>query len=141
MDPGTALSVISLGIQCSQGILHYYESYRGRNVAVKTMWDSAEALAKTFAIIDETVRNSDDAELVSQITANIDACQEHLQTLRKKLDKIRDKTPASASFGDKAHHLGQRVLYPFKESTLAKLKETIQDLRDNLTVALAGLQL
>ncbi|KAI9666565.1 MAG: hypothetical protein M1821_004501 [Bathelium mastoideum] len=141
MDPGTALSVVSLGIQCCQGILSYYESFRDQDASIDAMWRSAQALANVFHILERTVRASSDAALVKQIMENIESCQECLQILRKKLDKIRGQTPASDSLKEQLRSLGKRALYPFKESTLIKLREIIQDLRDNLTVALAGLQL
>lgn len=61
-----------------------------------------------------------------------------LRTLAKKLDKIRS-TQADSTLRTRLENTKRKLLYPFKESTLAKLREICHDLKTNLGLAIDAL--
>lgn len=142
MDLGTALGIVSLGMQCCKGLFSYYESFRDQDAAVTAMWNSAQLLEKTLASVERIIRDARDPELIAQLAENAILCQEYVHILEKKLDKVRGKVPSPASLRERIRSMGKRAVYPVKDSTLVKLREIMQDIiRDNLSIGLAGLQL
>ncbi len=136
-----AAGLISLGITVCQGLLDYYRSWKDAEDRVAHMYASIEALTETFRLLDSAIqskvlsRNS-----VQRVEESIRSAERGLHSLRKKLDKVR---PVPLQSGWKAKGMAQfrRTLYPFKESTLAKLKELGIELRQDLTLALEVLQI
>ena len=51
MDPGTAVGVISLGIQVCEGILKYYRDWKGYEDDIQGTYTEIDHLAKTFALL------------------------------------------------------------------------------------------
>ena len=67
-------------------------------------------------------------------------CGNGVDKLEKKLEKLRTH-PVSNGFQQKVWAEVQRLHYPFKESTLAKLREIAVDLRGRLALMVQVLQL
>ncbi|KKP01340.1 ankyrin repeat protein [Trichoderma harzianum] len=74
-------------------------------------------------------------DIIVAVETSLKLCKEALETLAKKLDKIRS-TRADGSLKTRLENAKRRMLYPFKESTLAKLREICHDLKDNLGLAI-----
>jgi len=134
--------LINLGLSVSYGIWKYYGTWRDAESDVKIMYNSIETLTKSFAILKDTLsKPCYDARLVGRVEDCIGSCEEGIGNLDKKLKKIQ-VTPQKAggkwTSKTKAHL--QRALYPFKESTLVKLKEISSELQDHLQLALTILQ-
>jgi Cdc6-like AAA superfamily ATPase len=73
------------------------------------------------------------------VKEGLDDCANGVDNLEKKLEKLRTH-PAPIGFRQKAWAEVQRLYYPFRESTLAKLREIVGDLRGRLALALQVLQ-
>ena len=134
--------VLNLGLVVCQELLSYYGSWKGAADDVNRMYASIEALAKTLLCLKRTYQKEHlDAEVVERVKECIKACESGMSSLQKKLDKIKNITQANLKRMDKMKAHFQRTLYPFKESTLAKLKEICNDLRSDLDLALNTLQM
>ena len=136
-----AAGLISLGISVCQGILTYYHSWKDAEDQVAHMYASIEALTETFkllqsAIKSETLRH----DSVQKAEESIRSAERGLESLRKKLDKIC-LAPVQPGWRAKSTAQFRRSLFPFKESTLAKLKELGIELRQDLTLALEVLHI
>ncbi|KAL8705510.1 MAG: hypothetical protein Q9201_001385 [Fulgogasparrea decipioides] len=110
---------------------------------MKRMYSSIETVTKSFAILKDTLgRPCYDARVVRRAEESIEMCKDGIGCLHKKLKKIQ-VTPqkAGSSWNSKAKAHLQRALYPFKESTLVKLKEISSELQDHLGLALSILQI
>ena len=143
MDPGTAVGVISLGIQCCQGISSYYGSFCGQDTLVASTVSLVDGLNGIFVRLEEVIRqpNSNfDTDAVTLVKGTVASCKKLVDDLKNKLDRIRSDTPQSTLKG-KARVVGRKVLFPFREDTLLTLKTIVQDLRGNLDLAAATLQL
>ena len=145
MEPFGAASgvagLLSLGIEVSTGLLQYYRSWRLAADDVTRTYASIDTLAKTLIMIKEVLeRNSFSAEHVQNVETSITAVQQGLDRLKRKLDKIK-AIPQHDTWLEKSKAKFRRTLYPFKESTLVKLKELSQDARDDLNLVLDTLQM
>ncbi|MCJ1358702.1 MAG: hypothetical protein MMC33_008702 [Icmadophila ericetorum] len=130
--------LVSLGISVCQGLLGYYDSWKDAESSVASMHSSIEAVMKILQLLSSHMKDTNlDAECVEEC---ILSCKEGIQNLQKKLEKVK-LTPVNDGWKEKAKAQLWKSKYPFKESTLAKLKEISKELRDNLILALNDLQM
>ena len=130
-----AAGLISLGLTVCQGLLDYYRSWKDAEDQVTQMYISIEALTETFKLLESALEPkvfSHDS--VQRVEESIKSAKRSLQSLRKKLDKIR-LVPVQTGWKAKGMAQFRRTLFPFKESTLAKLKELGVELRQDLMLA------
>lgn len=137
---GTA-GCISLGITVCQSLLDYYHSWKDAGDSIVKTYVSIEELSKTLRLIAIAVGYREfNGDIVDQVRGSIERAKGSINNLEKKLDKIR-VVPLQNDWKGKAKAQFQRTLYPFKESTLAKLRELSSETRDNLSLALHLLQI
>ena len=137
---GTA-GFISLGITVCQSLLNYYHSWKDAEDSVAKTYVSIEELSKTLKLLAIAVECKEfNGEIVDQIRDSIGSAEGSIHSLAKKLDKVR-VVALQNGWRDKAKAQFRRTLYPFKESTLAKLRELSSETRDNLSLALDLLQI
>ncbi|KAL7928629.1 hypothetical protein V8C35DRAFT_317810 [Trichoderma chlorosporum] len=131
--------LILLGISACQGILTYYKAFRDSQEDIDQMCASMENVAKTLLAIDLIVRQHHfDHNTMAVVESSIKLCAQGLHTLARKLDKIRS-TQVDGTLMSRLENTKRRLLYPFKESTLAKLREICHDLKTNLGLAIDAL--
>ncbi|KAL9095457.1 MAG: hypothetical protein Q9165_002328 [Trypethelium subeluteriae] len=138
MDLGAAVGVISLGIQCFQGIISYYKPFceQDKVVAVTTASvDNLNGILTALLGIINPPSSQLNADALALVIKSIASCEGPVDELKVVLNKIGTNTPEATS-KKKAHKFVVRALYPFKESTLMKLREIVQDLRGNLSLAI-----
>lgn len=140
---GTAVGVISLGIQVTQSLVNFYQSYRGQDSDLLRMGERLDGLLEIFQSLEKTLSDrkfqADEGSLVESIENSIKNCDEVIQELQDeclKFEKISSKGIIAAVKG-----AGRRATYPFKQSTLQKLDEDIGEIRANLSSAMGVLQL
>ncbi|KAI5203928.1 hypothetical protein E4T39_03871 [Aureobasidium subglaciale] len=148
MDLGTAIGVVSLGIQVLQGVIDYYGAYQDYGDDIASLCNSSTALLETLRFLQVQLERKDTVSdaFRAQISASVQQCNEGLSKLGNELNKIMGQPiPTNSDLFSKVKHQAanqsRRVSYPFKCSTLAKLREVVQDLRDNLALALQALGL
>jgi hypothetical protein len=131
--------LISLGVSVCQGILTYYNAFRDFQEDIDQMCVSMENVARTLLAISLTIRQGHfDQNIIAMVESSINLCTQGLHTLAKKLNKIRS-TQADSTLRTRLENTKRRLLYPFKESTLAKLREICHDLKTNLGLAIDAL--
>ena len=137
---GSAVGVISLGLKVFSGLLQYYADWKDSEKDLAATYTSIEGLTKTLILIRDTLDGQSFRRgIVDGVTESLDSCFGGVQTLEKKLAKIRQAT--SDKPGEKLRAHVRKAAYPFKKSTLVKLGEVVSDLRDNLSLAVNTLQL
>jgi hypothetical protein len=131
-----AAGILSLGIAVCQGLLQYYGSWKDAESEVAGMYESIEALTHILLLLLPVIEHRDlDRNVVALIENHIASCQQGIEQLRKKLDKVKI-TPLQPGSRGKAKTQFWKTLYPFKESTLIKLKGIGNELRDQLSLSL-----
>ena len=137
---GSIVGVISLGLIVCQGLLQYYTAWKDSQKDVGAMYSSLEGLAKTFQSLETTIQDRRfTKEIVNRATESLASCSAGLENLEKKSAKV--KTTQVDDLEARIRVQVRRALYPFKESTLMKLRETVSDLQDNLSLAISTLQM
>lgn len=140
---GTVVGVISLGIQVSQSLVNFYNSYKGQNSDLAHTTDKLNSLLEILQSLKKTLTDrkflADEQDLVKNIGASIQNCDDLIHELQdefRKFNKTSSKEPIAT-----IKIAGRRLTYPFRQSTLQKLHEDIEDIRANISSALDALQL
>lgn len=137
-----AAGLVSLGLVLCHELLNFYESWKGAEDDVKRMYSSVEQLAKTLIYLRRSIQQSQfSKDVVASVEESIRMCESGLVALQKKILKITNASQANRGWSRKLRSQFERALYPFKESTIVKLKEICNDLQGNLALALETLQM
>ena len=138
---GTAVGVVSLGIQVCNGLVQYYSAYKDYDENVKTTVSQIEDLSNILTVLQSTLhaRVPDPVQL-KIVEDSIASCSNGIGVLKKKLEKVKN-VESPPTLREYLKSQARRMIYPFKESTLAKLRETVSELRQNLGLAIHTLQL
>ncbi|KAJ4296903.1 hypothetical protein N0V90_006951 [Kalmusia sp. IMI 367209] len=134
MTAGLALGIVSLGITVSRDLLHYYSDWKGYKDDVRQAYETIDALSKTFAFLDQSLQTGPKTEISLHTVECVGACEDGIQRLKQKLKKIQRESPQD--FQNKLKAMQLRTIYPFRKSTLQKLKEIVQDLIPRLSLAI-----
>jgi len=140
--------ILSFGIQVCNGVTQYYEHWKSYDEDVKTTYEMIGQLSGTFNLVNRKVESSllKRRPAVSQVLTSIKLCENGILALEKRLQKIKATEPnlgttkRDVAVGELKKQ-GKRLLYPFKQGTLGKLKDVVGELRDNLAPALTLLGL
>lgn len=135
--------VISLGITVTQSLLNFYNSYKSQKSDLIHMIKRLDHLLETFECLKKTLSDrkfqADERSLVKSIETSINDCDEGIQEMHDECQKLSKKP--SKGFIAAAKGAGLRATYPLRQSTLRKIDEEIDAIRDNLSLALDVLQL
>ena len=138
---GSAVGIASLGIQVCQGLLSYYDGWKSFNLDISSTYDSIDDLSRTLALLTASLDSDDlDEEKKDRVKRCLHLCEESLIQLSRKSEKLR-KYGQPEGVRQKAWTELQRAWYPFRASTLAKLREVVADVRERLKLAIQVLQL
>lgn len=141
----SVISVLGFGVQVCQGIWVYYSSYKDQDEKVAEMLNSVHTLKGTCKVLDsmtkDLVGKTFPKESVDNVNKSLENCKEHLKRLDKKLGKVkRVQKPSEIGFRKMLAKM-RMTLYPFKESTLVKLREIVRESLQNLDLAVDVLNL
>ncbi|KAK3299419.1 ankyrin repeat-containing domain protein [Chaetomium fimeti] len=142
MDPGAIVGIISLGIQVADGLVKYYTAYKDRES------DTAHTVKRLIHLLNilGILRNNlvcrkfqpDEKSLLEAIERSVGDCEDLIHELQEETDKFTKAPSAGVAAGVRV--TGRRLAYPFRQSTLQKLDEDIDEICANLTLALQVLQ-
>lgn len=137
---GSAVGVISLGIQVCQGLIQYYGSWKDASKNVSQTCKAVRSLEEILEVLNVTIKEKGVAtQAETTIQNSINACTDSIEELRAELCNVQEVK--GSSVWSKVHGQGRRLLYPFRESTLVKLKEIVAEIRENLSLAVDVLHL
>jgi ankyrin repeat domain-containing protein 50 len=139
---GSVVGIISLGITVTQGLVNFYTTARDQksNTAytagkLARLLDLLEILHKQLA--DRTFR-PDERDLLDNIERSIRACDEFVRELEAENNKFKGGSCHNVTAA--ALTATRRVTYPFRQSTLQKLDEDVDETVSHLKLALQVLQ-
>ena len=138
----SVVGLISLGIQVTQSLIDFYLVYKRQKSEIVSTTEKLEGLISIFKSLERSLSSrkfqAEEGSLIDRIETSIKNCNEVIQELLTEYQKFSStpngiKTALSVT--------GRRATYPFRQSTLQKLDEDIDALRENLSIALSVLQL
>ena len=132
------VGILSFGLGVCKGILDFYNTARNSRTDVKILCESTEALSSTLSSVKNVIgKPGVDSQGTASVRESVSACEAGLHRLNKKLSKVQRV----------ATERGMRSLplvmqYPFRESTITKIKEMVTlDLMGHLRLAVGALNL
>ena len=140
---GGVVGAISLGIQVTQTLVNFYNSYKDQNSDLVHTVERLDDLLDVFQCLRKALSDrhfqTDERSLVQSIERSIKSCDEMIQELQDECHKFTQTSSKGIRAAVKT--TGRRAIYPFRQSTLQKLDEDIGEIRANLSSALEVLQL
>jgi ankyrin repeat domain-containing protein 50 len=129
---GSVVGVISLGITVTKSLVDFYTTARDQKSNVSHTAGKLNRLHGILQILGGQLTDrkfgADRASLVNDIERCVRACEEHICELQTENNKFKD------------HSTARRLAYPFRQSTLQKLDEDIDEAVSHLSLALQLLQ-
>ncbi|OCT45668.1 hypothetical protein CLCR_01745 [Cladophialophora carrionii] len=140
---GTAVGVISLGIQVCQGLVSYYQAYRGQDETIRNILCHVEGLSNTLEVAHACLTKANPARFVaiSQAVNSIIACADAIHGLEQLLQRCRQTISPTASGPERIRLAVHKAVFPFQQSTIRDFSETVKGLQANVSLALQTLQL
>ncbi|WDK17851.1 hypothetical protein CGRA01v4_09136 [Colletotrichum graminicola] len=138
---GSVVGIISLGLQVTQSLYNYYTAinaqYSDVTHTARKLKDLLEILNCLQTHLSGRVK-VDGTHVLKNIESNIRQCEEYIQELQEESRKFEREPVDGIRTAIRA--TGRRLAYPFRESTLKKLDEDIDELVIHLSLALQLLQ-
>jgi len=125
------VGVISLGIQVCQGLVRFYSDYRSASSDIKRICSSLDVLSNTLERLQSTLIQLELGSASDIASKALEACSSGITELEEYLKKCR----VSQSWKGQR----KRLRYPFQKESLRALKSNVEDLRQNLSLALQTL--
>ncbi|KAL9122532.1 MAG: hypothetical protein Q9187_000914 [Circinaria calcarea] len=139
---GTAVGVVSVGIQVCQGLLSYYAAWKSYSGDITHLYSKIDGFKSTLENLETTLQtlSPQSTSATQNVIEKIASCQNAIEKLREILGKCRSINVPQGIRGKVKMH-GENALYPLRKGILQGLKTTIADLQDNLDSALQTLTL
>ena len=138
-----AAQVISLGISVCNGIIKYYFAFRDSEETIRQMLDGVTQLTKTLVLILSRLQDTTTADIMldarQRVEQSVLACSNVVERMQKKLDKLT--STSDPSWSTRLANVRRKSLYPFKESTIIKIKELCNDCIEQLQLAIEVLHI
>ncbi|KAI1427539.1 hypothetical protein F5Y12DRAFT_712073 [Xylaria sp. FL1777] len=139
---GTAVGVVSLGIQVTQSLFQYYTALKSQNTDIRYTMKKIHDLLETFKCLSNHIDNrrfrADEEGLIKKIESHIEGCEEIIKELEEEAVKFKE-TPI-VSIRSAIQTTVRRAAYPLRQSTLKKLEEDVDDVTYRLQLTLQLLQ-
>lgn len=133
---GTAVGVVSLGLQVTGGLIKYYSNFKSYHDDIAQITQSSERLCELLEYLKDVLRKEEPehSAVLEQVRRSVGACDGGLRLLKREVDKNRTvKLPVNTE--DKARMIVKRLLYPFKKDTLYGVQVQLYALEDRLSFA------
>jgi hypothetical protein len=140
MELGTAVGIASFGIQVCQGLLWYYDAWKGYDSDLSSTYDAIADLSKTLTLLKDTLQQEGHKERVERVRRCVNSCVDTLRGLEDKRHSLQNYAQPEG-LRQKMRSGVQRAWYPFRKETLLALKVSVVNVQERLKLALQGLQL
>lgn len=140
----SAVGIIAVGLTVCNGVTQYYNSYKRAPEAVKAIETHVANLTRVLNLLRSVIysrQHEFSPNTWEQVEEYILACGEGVRKLEKKLMKCKATEAQETNGLTNIKSASKRLLYPFRESTLAKFREIVSELMDPLSLALDALQI
>lgn len=137
---GSAVGIVSLGIQLSKGLIIYYTHFKAFSTEIDDIIRRSESLQGLLGTLEGALDKAGDGGISTKLKDAITACETGLENIKAAVEKYGD-SDVPASRVDRLRAFQKRTLYPLKRGTLVDLNTTLQGLLDILQLAVSTLNL
>ncbi|KAJ5604460.1 hypothetical protein N7510_009614 [Penicillium lagena] len=125
---GTALSVISLGLQMREEIVSYCRAWRGIHQELQDVANKADGLEAPLEALREIIQETQltDPKIAEDLQTKLGALRGGIERTRDLPESVRDKIRAK----------GKRAAYPFRKDMLRELANELDSIQINLHTTL-----
>lgn len=129
---GSAVGIVSLGIQTCHSLFTYYKDWKDHHVEIGKIHDRVSDLEKSLTLMRSQLEDKKLGEApVQRVRECLSSLEENMTRLSQKLKKLRTFDQPQG-IRQKVWSDIQRLHYPFRVSTLAKLRETVDNAQHRL---------
>lgn len=139
---GTAVGVISLGIQVCQGLVSYYEKWKSFDDDIANLHAGIDGLRTTLENLEfilPKLENSN-TSIIADVEKKVVSSFDGIRRLEDVLAKCHSSVSANI-VRQKGYRLVHKTFYPFKEATLQDLNNNVTNLQHDLKTSLQSLTL
>jgi hypothetical protein len=137
---GTAVGIISLGIQTCKGIVWYIDTAKDAKEKAERLRREVEQLTDILESLENTVTQAGLSSTSSTVTyAGISACASALEQIKERLGKR--SSIGRSHIRTRLQTIKERLSYPFKEGELVYWKNALDHVQQHLQTALLALQM
>lgn len=137
-----AAGFISLSIQVTQKLLDFYSAYKNQKSdvvhTIKRLDHLLGVLETLHTQLTKRKFRADEQDLLKSIEGSVQDCEECIQELEDETTKLKGKSTDGTRAV--ARTAAYRATYPFRQSTLQKLDEDIDEIVSHLSLALQVLE-
>ena len=130
--------VLSLGIQVTTSLVDFYSTCKSQQSDVAHTNRKLGNLLDILQTLQHELTNrtfrADEQHVLNSVGASIQGCEDCIDELNTEIDKFKSKPADSTRVA--ARTAAYRVVYPFRQSTLQKLDENIDEAVSHLSFAL-----
>ncbi|KAK7414588.1 hypothetical protein QQZ08_012523 [Neonectria magnoliae] len=139
---GSVVGIASLGITVAQGLINYYAAFQSQTSDVAHTTKKLSRLLDLLESLRQQLERRRSQAEDSEILANMKSCMEDCKELIGDLETELNKFNQVPHQGTRARFraTGSRLAYPFRQSTLQKLDEDVNDFISCLSFATNLLQ-
>lgn len=142
VDPGTAVGVISLGLQVLQSLATYYSQFASFSAEITAVVERIQSLCVIIDSLDGAVqRLQRDEPISAAVRQCIDACKAGIWDLEVYQKKCGEITLIPTTIEDKIRLVRKRLLFPFRKGTLEDLQKILDRLQSNVDTIVHALHL
>ncbi|KAF5675365.1 hypothetical protein FCIRC_7349 [Fusarium circinatum] len=135
---GSAVGIISLGIQVCQGLISYLQSFKGQDQDTQDSLNDVQTVISILYSLKGILPKVDER---SSGTPAIRRClaetEEKLREFQQFSLKLRGTQSSEPDVLGKIDHTRRALLYPFREGKLKSLCESLKGLLQNLNLSLS----
>ncbi|KAJ6133089.1 hypothetical protein N7471_008304 [Penicillium samsonianum] len=133
---GTAVGIISLGLQVCQGIVSYSQAWRGFDEDIQNTRNKAKALHMLLKTLRETIEELHHTrpEVASDLEGKAMSMHSSIEKLRKIVDRF--KPARSEAFPEKVRAQLKKSVYYFQKDTLKDIQNHLDQIQNVLQTSL-----
>ncbi|KAJ5857315.1 hypothetical protein N7455_008209 [Penicillium solitum] len=133
---GTAVGIISLGLQVCQGIVSYRQACRGYDEEIQNARNKAKALRMLLKALRDTVEELQQTrpEVAADLEEQVMSMQSSIEKLKKVVDRF--KPAQSEAFPDKFRAQLKKGVYYFQKDSLQDVQNHLDQIQNVLQTSL-----
>lgn len=138
---GTAVGVVSLGLQLYAGVSKFLNDVKARNGDIGSAARHAEGLKNALEEIKASAARVPNSRLAASpaVLTVISSCDSELKALEKLLDDLRDSRVPPTDLKGKLKETKKKLSYPYRRDGLLLLEQRLQKVNGVLQTALITL--